>query len=114
VFHRELVARTVTFIVKVDETILVRYYFVPSGATMLIDTVGHSNLEADRISLLDRDCSEMTEISGEFSEGGVITIDSEGTATFKRVRPSGLDLFTLRGPDEESMSHESCLDAQGR
>jgi hypothetical protein len=98
----------------------VRYYAVTPGAIVRVDTVEDLNgIEGlneaiDSVTLFDVDCKEVGSVEGDFSNGGVITIDSDGGPSFEASRASGWNLFEMRGPNQFEGSEETCEGAAGK
>ncbi len=102
------------FVVEVDEITEKRYYPVPSGTTVLVDTVGHSNPGAETITLYTGGCAVVGPVSGYFWEGGVISLDSEGQPSFEPGRSIQISLSDLRGPSEREGAELTCEAAADR
>jgi hypothetical protein len=59
------------------------YYAVPPGGEVVVDTVGHVNPATEEIVLLTSDCEAISEVAGNFWEGGVITVGAALDASFE-------------------------------
>jgi hypothetical protein len=108
---------TRSFVVEaVDPSVggLVRYYHQAPGSTVLIDTVEDLdgvqglNRAIESVTLFDGECMEVMSVPGDFSRGGVITVDANGTASFEPGRTGSFVLVEMRGPNESAGSEETC------
>jgi hypothetical protein len=88
-----------------------RYYAVPSGASVLIDTVGHVNPAVETVTLMSQECQVIEVVEGNYLEGATVAIHEDESVEFEYGRTVSLDLLTLRGPDEVGHSYETCEDA---
>lgn len=84
-----------------------RYYPLPSGSSVLVDTVGHHNLAIVTLTVLDSTCTTLDEIEGDFEEEASVSVGEGWSIDFAAGRSSSIDL-TLRGPDEYAGSFDSC------
>jgi hypothetical protein len=87
-----------------------RYLVIAPGSRWLVDGFGHPRSPAQTVEVLGIDCSLISNINGDFSEGGVLTIEPDGSADF--VPGRGIT-EPLTGRFGDAIDLTSCAEAVG-
>ena len=59
-----------------------RYVVIRPGSSMVVDIVRAPRAPVISIDILGMDCLVITQVTAEFGEGGVVTMQADGTATY--------------------------------
>ncbi len=89
----------------------VRYYSLPAHSTVLVDQVAHQNYEAESIFLLDKLCVIVADVTGNFFEGGHVTINADGSHSFEPGASRAQVPRFLAGADEWTAARDTCEEA---
>ena len=86
------------------------YVALIPGATAVVDAgPRHPVPAAQAIFILGMDCVVQAEVTGDFSQGGVVTVQADGSATFS----PGRQVLEAPWAGRDELGYTSCADAVG-
>ena len=81
-----------------------RYYASPPGSDVVVDTVGDANFPTPSVVILSESCEQLFELTRDFSEGALITLNEGSPPTVELGRTA----TSLRHQSDQELGERTC------